>query len=182
MTDSQPEQVKNTGIIIDTFANDTTAVDVQLFQKAIAASPKATLPGYLIGGLSWFAIPFCLATTFGLAARALQGQSSMRVLTALDVSSGLTLPYTAQALMGTGGAVFVLLLINFAATSSFSADLVSIAAVFTYDVYGFYISPTASGGKLLKMSHLAVVVWAVCMAVIATGLTFTTIGVNYLVT
>lgn len=31
-----------------------------------------------------------------------------------------------------------------------------------------------SGGKLLKMSHAAVVVWAVCMAVIATG--------NYLVT
>lgn len=32
------------------------------------------------------------------------------------------------------------------------------------------------------MSHLAVVIWSVCMAIIATGLTFTTIGVNYLVT
>lgn len=32
------------------------------------------------------------------------------------------------------------------------------------------------------MSHLAVVIWSVCMAIIATGITRTTIGVNYLVT
>lgn len=31
-----------------------TTVDSQLYQKAIAASPEATLPGYVIGGLSWF--------------------------------------------------------------------------------------------------------------------------------
>lgn len=32
------------------------------------------------------------------------------------------------------------------------------------------------------MSHLAVVIWSICMAIIATGITRTTIGVNYLVT
>jgi hypothetical protein len=32
------------------------------------------------------------------------------------------------------------------------------------------------------MSHLAVIVWTVCMAIIATGISQTTIGVNYLVT
>jgi hypothetical protein len=32
------------------------------------------------------------------------------------------------------------------------------------------------------MSHYAVITWAVCMAVIATGISQTTIGVNYLVT
>ena len=32
------------------------------------------------------------------------------------------------------------------------------------------------------MSHIAVIVWAVCMAVIATGISQTSIGVNYLVT
>lgn len=31
-----------------------TTVDVQLYQKAIAANPSATLPGYLIGALAWF--------------------------------------------------------------------------------------------------------------------------------
>lgn len=32
------------------------------------------------------------------------------------------------------------------------------------------------------MSHLAVIAWAICMAIIATGISQTTIGVNYLVT
>lgn len=159
-----------------------TTIDVQLFQKAITADPSATLPGYMIGGLSWFSIPFCLATTFGLAARAMQGLPEMHTMTATDISQGLALPYAAQALMGTGGAVFVLLLVFMACTSGFSADIVSIAAVFTYDVYGAYISRTSSGRKLLRMSHLAVIVWSTCMAIIATGLTYSSIGVNYLVT
>lgn len=34
-------------------AGFAAAVDSQLFQKAIAADPKATLWGYLIGGTSW---------------------------------------------------------------------------------------------------------------------------------
>ncbi|KAK0347445.1 hypothetical protein LTR91_007252 [Friedmanniomyces endolithicus] len=159
-----------------------TTIDVQLFQKAITADPSATLPGYMIGGLSWFSIPFCLATTFGLAARAMQGLPEMHTITTKDITQGLAMPYAAQALMGTGGAVFVLLMIFMACTAGFSADIVSVAAVFTYDVYGAYINPTASGVKLLRMSHLAVVIWSVCMAIIATGITHTTIGVNYLVT
>ncbi|KAK1083594.1 hypothetical protein LTR48_006156 [Friedmanniomyces endolithicus] len=159
-----------------------TTIDVQLFQKAITADPSATLPGYMIGGLSWFSIPFCLATTFGLAARAMQGLPEMHTITTKDITQGLAMPYAAQALMGTGGAVFVLLMIFMACTAGFSADIVSVAAVFTYDVYGAYINPAASGVKLLRMSHLAVVIWSVCMAIIATGITHTTIGVNYLVT
>ncbi|KAK3653549.1 hypothetical protein LTR22_011223 [Elasticomyces elasticus] len=87
-----------------------TTIDVQLFQKAITADPASTLPGYMIGGLSWFSIPFCLATTFGLAARAMQGMPEMHTITATDISQGLAMPYAAQALMGTGGAVFVLLI------------------------------------------------------------------------
>jgi urea-proton symporter len=56
------------GVVVLTSAFGST-VDVQLFQKAIAASPKATLSGYFIGGLAWLAITFGLATTFGLACR-----------------------------------------------------------------------------------------------------------------
>ncbi|KAK3615237.1 hypothetical protein LTR56_025759 [Elasticomyces elasticus] len=141
-----------------------TTIDVQLFQKAITADPASTLPGYMIGGLSWFSIPFCLATTFGLAARAMQGMPEMHTITATDISQGLAMPYAAQALMGTGGAVFVLLI----------ADVVSVAAVFVYDVYKAYVDREASGTKLLRMSHLAVIIWSICMAIIATGITRTT--------
>ena len=163
-----------------------STVDVQLFQKAIAANPASTLPGYMIGGLCWFTIPFCLATTFGLAARALEGNPAFPTypnpMTAVEVSQGLPLPYAAQALMGKGGAGFVLLLTFMACTSGFSAILMAVASVFTYDVYGAYINPKATGARLVKMSQFAVIVFTVCIAIIATGITRTTIGVNYLVT
>ena len=102
---------------------------MQLFQKAITADPAATLPGYMLGGLSWFSIPFCLATTFGLAARAMQGLPQMHTITATDISQGLALPYAAQALMGTGGAVFVLIMVFMACTSGFSADIVCLPSL-----------------------------------------------------
>lgn len=55
------------------------AVDSQLFQKAIAAEPKGTLWGYLLGGTCWFTIPFVLASTFGLAAAATEHLPSFPV-------------------------------------------------------------------------------------------------------
>ncbi|KAL4910375.1 hypothetical protein BDW74DRAFT_165433 [Aspergillus multicolor] len=50
----------------------SATVDSQLFQKAIAADPKSTVAGYLLGALCWFTIPFCISTTFGLGAAALE--------------------------------------------------------------------------------------------------------------
>lgn len=40
-------------------------------QGAIAAKPSATYRGYLLGGLCWFAVPFTMATSMGLGARAM---------------------------------------------------------------------------------------------------------------
>lgn len=37
----------------------TVFMDNGYYNKAIAASPVHALPGYIIGGLSWFAIPVC---------------------------------------------------------------------------------------------------------------------------
>lgn len=37
----------------------------------VAAKPSATYKGYLLGGLCWFAVPFTMATSMGLGARAL---------------------------------------------------------------------------------------------------------------
>lgn len=91
------------GIVIFTNAW-AAAADVQLFQKAIAADPADTLAGYLIGGVCWFAIPFCLATTFGLVGRALATSEAWptfpRMMTVEEVNKGLVLPYAAQALLG----------------------------------------------------------------------------------
>lgn len=173
------------GVVVLTSAFGST-VDVQLFQKAIAASPGATLPGYFIGGLAWLAIPFGLATTFGLTCRAVEDTPFFptypRPMSALEISRGLALPYATETLMGKGGSGFVLLMTFMACTSGFSSDLVSVASVFTYDVYAAYIDPNVRGTRVMTISHLTVVVWTVCIAAIATGLSQTTIGVSYILT
>ena len=95
------------------------------YNKAIAASPVHALPGYILGGLSWFAIPWLCATTMGLAALSLEGNQAFPTfpnrMTDADVSAGLVLPYAAVALLGSGGAVCALLIIFMAVTSATSS-------------------------------------------------------------
>jgi len=109
------------------------------YNKAIAASPVSALPGYVLGGLSWFAIPWLCATTMGLACLALESHESfpsfpLRMSDA-DVSAGLVLPNAAVALLGKGGAACTLLLIFMAVTSASSAELIAVSSIFTYDMY-----------------------------------------------
>ncbi len=67
-------------------------------QGAIAAKPSATYKGYLLGGLCWVAVPFTMATSMGLGARA------MNLPISLDESNaGLVPPAVATVLMGAGG-------------------------------------------------------------------------------
>jgi Na+/proline symporter len=92
------------------------------YNKAIAASPVDALPGYIMGGLSWFAIPWLCATTMGLAALALETNPVFPTypdrMAPADVSAGLVLPYAAVALLGKGGAVATLLIVFMAVTSA----------------------------------------------------------------
>ena len=57
--------------IIGNFA--TVFQDQAYWQRAIASRPASAVRAYLLGGIAWFSIPFTLATTLGLAARALGG-------------------------------------------------------------------------------------------------------------
>ncbi|QKX53391.1 uncharacterized protein TRUGW13939_00470 [Talaromyces rugulosus] len=155
----------------------TVFLDNGYYNKAIAASPVHAFPGYVIGGLCWFAIPWLCATTMGLTAIALQGDS---ILSSTDVTAGLVLPYAAVQLMGYGGAVATTLMVFMAVTSAFSAQLIAVSSVFTYDIYQAYIKPSAKGQNLVWMSHMACVVYALIMAGFATGLYYAGIGMGYL--
>jgi len=107
--------------IIGNFA--TVFQDQAYWQRAIASRPATTVKAYLLGGLAWFAIPFTLATTLGLAAVALtaSGDPDMRVLSPADVSAGLPASAAAAALLGQGGAAAMLVLLFLAVTSAASA-------------------------------------------------------------
>ncbi|KAF7455402.1 Urea active transporter [Pyrenophora tritici-repentis] len=162
----------------------TVFMDNGYYNKAIAASPIHALPGYIIGGLSWFAIPWLCATTMGLAALALQNTEYFptypEVMDEASISAGLTLPYAAVALLGSGGAVATLLVVFMAVTSAFSAQLISVSSILTYDIYGTYINSSASGRRLVYTSHVCVCGFGLVMAAFSTGLWYAGISMGWL--
>lgn len=155
----------------------TVFLDNCYYQRAISSKPEHAVKAYLIGGLAWFAIPFTLATTMGLTARALEIQ-----MTPTAVSQGLVLVESAIALSGNLGAFGALVLVFMAVTSASSAELISVSSIFTYDIYRTYIRPGASGKAVIHFSHAAVLTFGILMGVLATLLNLTGISLGYLYT
>lgn len=162
----------------------TVFMDNGYYNKAIAASPVHALPGYIMGGLSWFAIPWLCATTMGLAALALQSNPAFPTypnpMDEASISAGLTLPYAAVALLGSGGAVATLLVVFMAVTSAFSAQLIAVSSILTYDIYGTYVNTQASGKRLVYISHVCVCGFGLVMAGFSTGLYYAGISMGWL--
>ncbi|TLS28360.1 hypothetical protein PpBr36_00194 [Pyricularia pennisetigena] len=162
----------------------TVFMDNGYYNKAIAASPVHALPGYIIGGLAWFAIPWLCATTMGLSALALEGSPAFptypdRMLPA-DVTAGLVLPYAAVALLGQSGAVCTLIMIFMAVASAFSSQLISVSSIVTYDIYQTYINPSAKGKNLIAVSHISVCAYGLIMAGFSVGLHHAGISMGWL--
>ncbi|GAB7364676.1 hypothetical protein MBLNU230_g5478t1 [Neophaeotheca triangularis] len=162
----------------------TVFLDNGYYNKAIAASPVNALPGYVMGGLSWFAVPWLCATTLGLSALALENSPVFPTypnrMPEADVSAGLVLPYGATALLGSGGAAAALLLVFFAVISALSSELIAVSSIWTYDIYQTYINPQATGKRLVYMSHASVAVFSMLMAAFSVGLYYAGISMGYL--
>lgn len=162
----------------------TVFLDNGYFNKAFASDPVATLPGYVLGGLAWFAIPMFMATTMGLTALSLENTEYWPTfpakMTSSEVSAGLVLPNAAVALLGKSGAVMSLLLVFMAVTSAMSAELIAVSTIYTYDIYRTYVNPKASGKRLMFMSHGSVIVFAYLMAGFSIGLYYAGISMSYL--
>ncbi|KAI9150101.1 putative urea active transporter 1 [Paramyrothecium foliicola] len=162
----------------------TVFLDAGYSQKAIAAHPVHALPGYIMGGLAWFAIPWLTATTLGLSALALESNPRFPTypnrMTEADVSAGLALPYAAVALLGKGGAGATLVMVFLAVTSSFNSELIAVSSIVTYDIYRAYINPKASGKKLVWMSHMGMVVYATIICLVSVGLWYNGISMGYM--
>ncbi|KAM7200653.1 Sodium:solute symporter family domain containing protein [Naviculisporaceae sp. PSN 640] len=162
----------------------TVFLDNGYYNKAIAASPVHALPGYILGGLSWFAIPWLTATTMGLAGLALESSPTFPTyperMPDADVSAGLVLPYAAVALLGKGGAVATLLIVFMAVTSATSSQLIAVSSICTYDLYRTYFNPKAAGKNLIYMSHIIVMAYAAFIATFSVGLWYAGISMGYL--
>ena len=164
----------------------SAAVDSQLFQKAIAADPAGALTGYTLGGLCWFTLPYALATTMGLACRALEITPEFPTyperLSQEQLNAGLVLPISAYTLMGKGGAAAVLLMVFMACTAAYSCETVAVSSLWTYDIYKAYINPNATGKKLVFVTHAAVIVFSVAVIALAIGLGRANFDVSFITT
>ncbi|KAJ1567825.1 hypothetical protein HK405_004638 [Cladochytrium tenue] len=183
--DGQYPTMASTGGIIFGIINvvgnfGTMFVDQAYWQRAIAARPSSTVRGYLIGGLCWFTIPFFLATTLGLAAIGLKSNPVFPTypdrLASADVSAGLVTPNAAVALLGSSGAVAILILVFIAVTSASSAELIAVASIVTYDIYRTYFKPSVGGDQLVNFSHWVIAIFGVLMGVL--GIILAQIGVS----
>ncbi|KAF3392241.1 hypothetical protein DPV78_010620 [Talaromyces pinophilus] len=67
-------------------------MDTSFWQKGFAADTAATMPGYMLGGIAYFAVPWAVGTTTGLAAIALEKSSTCptypRLMTTEEINAG----------------------------------------------------------------------------------------------
>jgi Na+/proline symporter len=149
-------------------------LDNSFHQKGIAADPASAIPGYVLGGLSWYAMPFTLATTMGLLALALENTPAFptypRRMDATEIGAGLVLPYAAETIAGKGGAGAVLVLMFMSCTSAISSVLIGASTVLSYDVYKTYINRQATDKQVLRAGHYCVAGFAIFMAAFASML------------
>ncbi|XP_041377330.1 urea-proton symporter DUR3-like [Gigantopelta aegis] len=122
----------------------TVFVDQSYWQSSVAAKPRQGVMGFLFGGLCWFAVPFSLATTMGLAYIALGTQQGLDLLSADQVDAGLVPPVVAQRLLGKQGSFLILVMVLMAVTSTGSSEIMAVSSILVYDVYGIYLKPYRS--------------------------------------
>ncbi|KAF5311547.1 hypothetical protein D9758_017936 [Tetrapyrgos nigripes] len=155
--------------------------DQGYWQRAIASHPTSTTKAYMLGGLSWFAVPFAFASCLGLAARALQDDPRFptypNLLSADQQSAGLAAPAAAVVIMGKGGAIAILLVVFMAVTSAASAELIGVSSLFSYETY---FRPQATGPEIVRVSHCFICFWAVWMGIWAIILNKANIDLGWL--
>jgi len=143
----------------------TVFVDQSYWQSAIAAKPSSASRGYLLGGICWFAIPFSLATSLGLASTALR-----LPITKDEAGSGLVPPAVAVELLGDSGAALILVMLFMAIVSTGSAESIAVSSLVSYDIYREYINPEATGKQILFVSRVVIVVFGLCMGAFSIAL------------
>ncbi|KAL6304080.1 Sodium:solute symporter family-domain-containing protein [Sparassis latifolia] len=134
----------------------------------------------MLGGLSWFAVPWAFASCLGLAARALLNNPKFPTypnpLSIAQTGAGLTAPAAAAVIMGKGGAAVILLVVFMAVTSALSAELIGVSSLFLYRTY---YRPNATGADIVRVSHYFICVWAVWSGAWATILNAATINLGW---
>lgn len=136
-------------------------MDSSFWQKSYSADLRASVPGYLIAATLIFANVWALGIVIGLGNAVLEDSPAFPTypnkMTAFEINSGFGLIYTIKAILGTGALGGLLLVLYLSVTSTFSAQLISVSSLLSFDLYRTYIKPDATNKQLINISHLGVV-------------------------
>ncbi|KPM37917.1 putative urea active transporter 1 [Neonectria ditissima] len=159
-------------------------MDTSFWQKGFAADTAAAMPGYMLGGVAYFAVPWAVGTTAGLAAIVLEKSSIFptypRAMTTSEINAGYVLPYAVMSVAGKGGAAGLLLVVFMTVTSTTSAELIAVSSIVSFDIYRTYINPKAHDKQVIRVSHWAVVAFGLFASAFATALHYGGIDLNWM--
>lgn len=114
-------------------------VDQSYWTIAISADRHTVFPGFILGGMLWFAVPLCMSNSLGLANVALQLPTNHD-----EAKVGLVAVASALHLRGRLGCLLLMIQLFMAVSAAGSSQLHSICLVLIYDVYRRYLDPGAS--------------------------------------
>ncbi|CUM65854.1 uncharacterized protein PRCAT00003503001 [Priceomyces carsonii] len=181
---NRPALFNGWNIVVGGFS--TVFCDPSYSQKAIAAKPKSSMFGYLMGGLCWLIIPLALSSCTALSLLALildpSSPTYPNPIDSLNVNEGIPMLYGLYFILGKSGCAAGILMVWLAATSATSAELIGFSSVITYDVYKSYIKPQAHGKDLVKMSHIVVSIFAVLMGALTVLFNYIGITISWIIT
>ena len=170
--------------VLHTCANfGLVIMDTSFFQKSFSASPRAVVPGYVIGGIAYFAIPWFIGTLASATVLGLEDNPIFptypRRMTSTEVSGGLVLPYFAMTIAGKGGAAGILIITFMAVTSTLSAQIIAVSSIISFDIYRTYLKPNALDKDIIRWCHYGVIGFALFASGFSTMLYYVGIDMGW---
>ena len=151
------------GLVLTAGNFGLTVMDSSFWQKTFSASPRATVPAYLLTAFLIFSNVWPISAIIGGSLHFLESDPSFptypRKMTQYEIDSGFVLPYVLKAILGNGGVGALLLILYLAVTSTVSAQMVSVSSIVSFDIYKRYMNPNAQNKSMIKVSHVTCVVF-----------------------
>ena len=151
------------GLILTICNFGLTVMDSSFWQKTFSASPRATVPAYLLTAFLIFSNVWPIGVIIGGALHFLESDPSFptypRKMAQEEIDSGFVLPFVLKAILGNGGLGALLLILYLAVTSTVSAQMVSVSSIVSFDIYKRYMNPNAQNKSMIKVSHITCVVF-----------------------
>merc|ERR1719271_572116 len=122
----------------------------------------------------WFAIPFSLASSLGVASTAIQ-----LPISATEAGAGLVPPAVAVHLLGSGGGWAIAIMLFMAIISTGSAEAIAVSSLISYDIYKPYFNPKANGDDVIRVSRIVIPIYCVLAGALATVLWAIGIGLGW---